>query len=107
MEPNVLPQDAAGLIALAEGIANAVAEKQIKDGTRIELRLRVCLASVAYERAAFLALHRAAHRSEEARALLEVAERRSCRALERLYEQLVQTIAALSLAEREMLPVSA
>jgi hypothetical protein len=107
MEPNVLPQDADGLIAMAEGVANAVAEKKIKDGRMIELRLRVRIAAATYERAAFRAVRGAAHRSAQARALLEVADRRWGRALDRLHEQLVVTIAALSVAESEMLPVSA
>jgi hypothetical protein len=99
MEPNVLPQDADGLIAMAEGIANAVAEKKIKNGRMIELRLRVRIAAARYERAAFRAVRRAADRSARARALLEIADRRWGRALDLLYEQLVLTIAALSLAE--------
>ena len=107
MEPNVLPQDADGLIALAEGVANAVAEKKIKDGRRMELNLRACIALAGYTHEAYVAVRMAAHRSAKARAVLEVADRRACQALERLYEELVLTIAALSLAESEMLPVSA
>ena len=108
MKINALPKDADELIAFAQWIATALAEKQeqLGIGTESEKSLRTAIAAATFAGDVHLAALTHVEKSPEARRFLAETKRRRDRSLEQLRRRVTRSIRRLSnLTEEELLGV--
>ena len=106
MKTGALPKDADGLVAFAESIATALAEKQEQLGiaTEAEAPLRAAIAGAVFAGDAYVTLLAHAEKSPVARRFLAEAKRRRDRSLEQLRRRVTRSIRRLSgLGEEQLL----
>jgi hypothetical protein len=104
MNISALPKDADGLIAFAESIATALAEKleQLGIATEVEAPLRTAIAGAASAGDEYVAALVHAEKSVQARSFLTEAKRRRDRSLEQLRRRVTRSIRHLGrLSEEE------
>jgi len=91
-------EDARALFALAERIADVLAQKRPELGQndrRTEAHLRASIADARYARTVYAAMCRDKEKSAVARRFLEQADHRRRRALERLREHVIRSLAVI------------
>ena len=107
MKISALPKDADALVAFAESIATALAERQECLGIAIEgeAPLRAAIAAATYATDAYVAALAHAEKSVEARRFLAEAKRRRDRTAEQLRRRVTQCIRRLRRLGEEVLLV--
>ena len=108
MKISALPKDADALVAFAESIATALAEKQEQLGitTEVEAPLRSAIAGATFAGDAYVAALAHAEKSAQARSYLAEAKRQRDRSLEQLRRRVTRSIRHLGrLSEEEVLSV--
>ena len=106
MKISALPKDADSLVAFAESIATALAEKQEQLGIAMEVEapLRAAIAAATFASDEYVAALAHAAKSPVARSFLAEAKRRRDRSIEQLHRRVTRSIRRLSrLGEEELI----
>ena len=96
MKTKPLPNDMAGLVAIAEAVAAVLAERQAELGisTELEALLRASIAATTYAAGMYVAVLSGAKKSPEA-ALVAEAKRRRDRSIKQLRQRITRSLQQL------------
>jgi hypothetical protein len=97
MKTNPLPNDLAGLVAIAEAVAAVLAERQAELGisTDLEALLRASIAATTYAADTYVAVLSGAKKSPEAAAFVAEAKRRLDRNMKQLRQRITRSMQQL------------
>ena len=97
MKTKPLPNDMAGLVAIAEAVAAVLAERQAELGisTELEALLRASIAATTYAADRYVAVLSGAKKSQEAVAFVAEAKRRRDRSIQQLRQRVTRSLQQL------------
>jgi hypothetical protein len=97
MKTKPLPNDLAGLVAIAEAVAAVLAERQAELGisTDLEALLRASVAATTYAADMYVAVLSGANKSQEAAAFVAEAKRRRDRSIQQLRQRITRSMQQL------------